>query len=201
MKKLLFFAGLVISCTVFSQPHKGNFLVTGNLSFENSKLKRLNDDDVTLNHNSTGHLYVIAEAEYFLTDRISAGLFDRPLFNRIVDDNDDVYKEKINYIGLASRYFFPVGKGGVYFELLTGPQFGKGENEDGAYTISGYFAGIYPGLYYYFTERIAAEAEFGTMSYEFRKIKPADTYYYISQSDLGLEFSPWSLSLGLSFKF
>ena len=200
MKNLLFGFALCLSLSAFSQPQKGNFLLSGNFSVINNKDKRFSNNDV-LYHNTQNSFSIMVEAAYFVSDRISVGLFDRQEFSKRINDNDEVYNDNINSLAIAGRFYIPVKKGGIFFENFAGLNFGKSEGPGGTDKISGCFAGISPAVYYYITGRIALEAEFGSILYDYRKTKAEGSAFYFTASDFSFLFSPWNLSLGMSFTF
>lgn len=200
MKKIIFIAVLLLPVKAFSQPGQGDFIISGKFSFNGNKQERFNNGSL-LYHDTRNNFTIAADALYFFTDRFGAGIFDRQQFLERINDNEEVYHDNLNTLGLTGRVYLTGGKGGVLLSGYAGLHFGRTEGPGERDIMSGFYTAVSPVAYYYITDNIAIEAQFGVFGYDRIKTRADGTNVYIIDSGVVARFNLADISLGMSFKF
>jgi len=187
----------------FAQPVSGKLILGGNFSFS---FEHYGED----NQSKSNSFEINPNIGFFITEKTAIGV--RAGYSMTKDEyaNSFYDSEKVSAFGLSPyfRYYIKPNKGGIFLQSSLQLYFGKEKTsyydeyemqdvvEESNFTLMN--IGVSPGVYYYITEKIAIEATFGRLSYQFVTTKDEDDNKN-KQNYFGLSLNPQSISFGVVF--
>jgi hypothetical protein len=207
MKKIIIAAAsLLLAVSVFSQPVRGKFFLSGNLSLYMMKNKTKTSGITEENLIST-NIMVLPGAGYFLGEKLAVGTYLGVNGSIAKDPNPGLgepgkYTNMLFMISPFCRYYLFAGKLGMFAEATFESGFGKLklEYEGGSYEYPqmSFSIGISPVIYYYISERIALEGKIGWMGYEHEIVSDEDENKDITNG-FGIDLNPGGFIIGMTF--
>lgn len=187
MKKLILAITFLSFYTLANaQIEKGDIQVGGTFQYSSSKVEG--------SFNQEAQRFTITpRAGLFVSELTSIGLqlgYD----NLNIDDS----KESIFSVGVYSRFHKPIADN-LYIFFQPVIAIGTGSNDDQDADISTFDFSFSPGITYFLTPKLAAEATFGRLYYSQEK-RENDTSN-LDSTETGISLNPETLTIGLSFYF
>ncbi|MBL7934171.1 MAG: hypothetical protein JNL60_19865 [Bacteroidia bacterium] len=225
MKKIIcFFLLFVTGHVSYSQMQEGNVMLglagsyyksDGNLSYNNSQV-------VTPSSNTNEQIQLNVRMGYMLTDRFVLGgtvLYSKNTAAVTVFNSNGslggASQVQENYgFGVFGRYYkmFGEGRTGIFAHLRCNYIIGvstvesaasSGPNSSIIYNLTGYDAGLVPGVVFFVSKRIGVEATFGNFGFtrlvEVSKSKNSNTRN--STNVWNMNFALTSTMIGINFYF
>lgn len=219
MKKLFTIAILgLLSTGAFAQTTQGTKVVSGSISFNNSRDKAENSN--TNNHKSVSTGFSFSPSiGYFLKDNLKVSAFVGYSYSNTLNTNDNPYatysESEHQYsrysIGTSLTKYFMLtdklaltGSGAVTIFKETGEtKYTSDAVEKYEGNADGYSIAIGPGIAFFPTERIGITTSFGRLSYYRTKNESTNEYATTKStySDLGLDLDSSTFGIGFSYHF
>ncbi|WP_268123447.1 outer membrane beta-barrel protein [Roseivirga pacifica] len=169
-----------------AQIQKGDIQVGGTVSYSKSKIEGSFDREIQ-------QFNLTPRAGLFVSDLTSIGL-QLGYSSTKIDDS----KESIFSIGAYSRFHKAISDN-LYIFFQPGIAFGTGSDDDQDTDISTFDFSFVPGITYFLTPKLAAEASFGRLYYSQEK-RENDTLN-LDTTESGISINPETLTIGLSYYF
>ncbi len=193
----------LITMSVMAQPVPGKFFIGGHFSLYGT-VNKSKSGSTTEKDGSTTYFTVMPLGGYFLTDRISVGAgigFDSQVEK---DPQSTIEKSTTSKLVFTpfGRYYLISGRGGIFAEASMGYSIGTNKTYTQESTdtenVFGFSALLSPGVYYYFTPKLALEAKFGWFGF-MSNVTKTDNDQKDIQNTFGIDLSPDSFIFGLTF--
>ena len=214
MKKMLLFLSLIgmVSYTN-AQTGSGTIMIGGGLHFNNSTEKNTVAGSTTDGPKTTS-FGINPRVGYFIGENFALGV-ELGYSSDVTKENDpspgvDETKNTSSTFSIAPfvRYYSPIAeKAGAFLNASVGYSTGKNkfESTDAGGTttstdadISGFDAGITPGLYWFITQKVGLEASFGFIGFSSSKTSDDDDNE-TKTSNLDFELDTRTIGLGFHY--
>jgi len=203
MKRIIILAFIVLAgYSAMAQPAAGKLFVGGNFSIYTQTNKEKSEGTTHEDYTETG-FDILPMAGYFLSDRLAVGA-QLGVSSSIYKDPDvlaDKQTSTVFRINPFGRYYLISGTGGLFAEASFGLGIGTTkyfyEATTSQYDRMMLSAGVAPGVYYYFTPKLALEGKFGWFGFSSDVRKDGDNKDILNE--FGLNINPSTFSFGLTY--